>query len=221
MANIPVLRSKEQILGDLVDGFLARVDTVNDLSRQSVLMQFLNAVAQVNFKAYADIIQTLDALSVDRATGEALQRLAKDRNVPILSGRAASGKVDTTDISISKISSLVYAGQPAPVAGSSKLYVSDASKFSASGFLYIGRKTPNNEGPLKYTSVQPEGGGAYWSITLASTSLTTKFHNIGEEIVLAQGGSRVIPAGTIFQTPQGSAVTSVTFRSLSAATILD
>jgi hypothetical protein len=221
MANIPVLRSKEQILGDLVDGFLARVDTVNDLSRQSVLMQFLNAVAQVNFKAYADIIQTLDALSVDRAVGEALQRLARDKNVPILSGRAASGKVEVTDISISKISSLVYAGQPAPVAGSSKLYVADASKFSASGFLYIGRKTPNNEGPLKYTSVQAEGGGAYWSITLATTSLTTKFHNIGEEVVLAQGGDRIVSSGTIMQTPQGSAVTSVTFRSLSSATILD
>lgn len=221
MANIPVLRSKEQLVGDLVDGFLARVDTVNDLSRQAVLMQFLNAVAQVSFKTYADIIQMLDALSVDRAVGEALQRLARDKNVPILSGRPASGKADITDIGISKISSLVYAGQPAPVAGSSKIYVSDASKFSANGFLYIGRKTPNNEGPLAYTSVQPEGGGAYWSITLSGTSLTTKFHNIGEEVVLAQGGNRVIQAGTILQTPQGSAVTSVSFRSLSAATILD
>lgn len=221
MANLPVLRSKEQILGDLIDGFLARVDQVNDLSRQSVLAQFLESVAQVDFRAYAAIISMLDATSIDRSVGEALQRIAKDKNVPIQSGKEASGKVIITDTGFQKISSAVFAGQPAPVAGTQKLYVADASKFSSTGSVYIGRKTPNVEGPLRYTSVQPEGGGAYWSITLDPTFLTTKFHNIGEEVVQAQGGKRIVDAGTVVQTPQGTATTSISFKTTSIAMILD
>ena len=222
MANLPELRSKEQIIGNLIDGFLARVKDVDDLNRGSVISQFFHAVGQSNFKAAADIISMIDALSIDRAEGEALQRLAADANVPISSGTFSSGRVDIRDTSFEKISSNIYSGQPAPVAGSITLFVVDASKFNTNGGeLYIGRGTPNVEGPLNYTSVQAEGGGSYWSVTLSTNSPTTKFHNIGEEIVVAQGGARRINSGTIVKTPTGSGVSSVSFKTVSPATIPD
>lgn len=221
MADLPVLRSKEQILGDLITGFLARVPDVNDLNRGSVLLQFFTAVAQQNFKAAADVIAMIDALSVDRATGEALQRLAADNNITISPGTFSSTRVDITDTSFTKISTSVFAGQPAPVAGTLVVYVNDASDMPTTGAIYIGRGTPNVEGPLTYTSVTSQAGGAYWAINLDTNSPTTKFHNIGESVILSQGGKRTIPSGAIVRTPGSSGVTSVSYKTTATVYIPD
>ena len=221
MANLPILRTKTQIITDLTNGFTARVQGVDDFSRNSVISQFIQAIAQVNFRSYADIISMVSALSTDRATGEALQRLANDAGVPILPAAPAHGSVNVTDISFAKVGSLVYAGQPAPVAGSLAINVADGSRFGSSGTLYIGRGTVNTEGPLNYIAVTPQSGGGYWTITLDPNTPTTKFHNIGETVVKGQGGNRVVASGTNVQTPQGSAVNSVVFTTTSNATILD
>jgi len=221
MVYTPELRTRAQIVGDLIDGFLARVDDVDDFNKGSVINQFFNAIGQSNFRVAADIISMVDGLSVDRVTGEALQRLAADRNVPIYSGDYSTGSVNITDISISKIATQVYVGQPAPVAGTLKIYVVDASKFNAAGGkIYIGRGTSNFEGPLTYATVSQEGGGAYWSITLDSSSPTTGFHSQNEEVVLAQGGRRTITSGSTVSTSQGS-VSKVDFTTTETSYIED
>lgn len=222
MANTPVLRSKEQITGELIDSIRARLRKDIDLADSSTLLQIIEAISQGLFRSGADVISMIDALSIDRAEGEQLQREARDANVPILPSLTSTGRVNISDTTFVKIQSRVYAGQPAPVAGSLTLYVADASLFpSGGGRIYVGRGTTNVEGPLTYTSVQPEAGGAYWSITLAGTSPTTKFHNLGETVVLAQGGNRLIPANTTVQTAQGASITAVSFVTTSAATIID
>lgn len=225
MSDIPELKSRDQITGELINGFLSRQPAVNDLNRGAVLLSFLEAVGQSNFKAYADIITMIDALSIDRAVGEALRRLAADRNVPILPALAATGRVNITDNSFQKISTTIYAGQPAPVAGSTVIYVTDASRFKTpppNGQLYIGRGTSNVEGPLTYTAITPQAGGAYWKIDLLGTTPTSRFHNINESVVMAQGGVRSIPAGTLVQTPSaGSSVSVIKFNTTAAATIID
>lgn len=163
----------------------------------------------------------IDSTSPDRAVGEALQRQARDADVVVSPGAYASGRVNITDLSFSKIATEIFAGQPAPVAGALVIFVADASKMPASGQLYIGRQTTNVEGPLAYISRQPEAGGAYWSITLDSVSPTTKFHNIGETVTLAQGGRRSIPINTIVRTAGTSSVSSVAFRTTVTAYIPD
>jgi hypothetical protein len=221
MPETPQLRSKEQIFGQIVDAILARVTTINDLSKNSVLSQIIDAFSQVGFKSSADLIQMIDSSLIDRAVGETLQRMAKDRNVPIISGSFSNTKVSITDKSFEKIETVIYAGQPAPIAGSSIIYVANASKFAATGQIYLGRGTANAEGPLNYTSITQEGGGAYYAIHLDGTTLTTKFHNIGEKIVMAQGGNRNINSGLTVQTPQGGNLTSILFSTTSPAVILD
>ncbi len=80
----------------------------------------------------------IDAQSIDRAVGEALQTIARDKGVPILSAGPASGRVEIIDTSFQKVESRVYAGQPAPVAGSIEIFVADASSFDPTGGeLYI------------------------------------------------------------------------------------
>lgn len=222
MAKVPELRSQQQIAGDTMDGVRARIRKDLDLNQASNLTQLITAISQQLFKSEANLISMIDAMSADRSEGEQLQREARDANVPILPALASTGRVDISDVSFKKLSTTVYAGQPAPVAGSLKVYVADASSFAqAGGKVYIGRGTTNVEGPLTYTSVQAEAGGSYWSITLAGTSPTTKFHNLGEEVTLAQGGNRFIASNTTVQTAQGASITAVSFVTTSAATIID
>jgi|GEM_PF-5243026 len=221
MANLPQLITREQLIGLIIDSMLARLEDVNDLNPGSTLTQLAESVGQVIYKPYADVISMIDALSVDRAVGEALQRLAVDKNVPIFPALPSSGNINIVDLSFQKIQTNVYSGQPAPVAGSLKIYVSDASQFLSAGTIYIGRGTDNSEGPLTYTSITPQSGGTYYSINLSPTSPTVKFHNIGETVIMGQGNNRTIPAGTLVQTPQGQLSTSVSFFTTISATILD
>ena len=196
MANLPQLVTREQLIGLIVDSMLSRLEDVNDLNPGSTLTQIAESVGQVIYKPYADVISMIDALSVDRAVGEALQRIASDKNVPIFPALPSSGNVNITDQTFNKIQTNVYSGQPAPVAGSLVVYVSDASQFLSTGTIYVGRGTDNSEGPLTYTSITPQAGGTYYAINLSPTSPTVKFHNIGETVIMGQGGNRSIPAGT-------------------------
>lgn len=221
MANLPQLVTREQLIGLIVDSMLSRLEDVNDLNPGSTLTQIAESVGQVIYKPYADVISMIDALSVDRAVGEALQRIASDKNVPIFPALPSSGNVNITDQTFNKIQTNVYSGQPAPVAGSLVVYVSDASQFLSTGTIYVGRGTDNSEGPLTYTSITPQAGGTYYAINLSPTSPTVKFHNIGETVIMGQGGNRSIPAGTIVQTPQGQLSQSTTFFTTLPATILD
>lgn len=222
MASLPVIRSPEQILGDLYEGFRSRLPTVKvDLNSGSVTTQFFEAVKQSNFRSYAAVIQMVDALSVERAVGDALKRIARDNRVPILPALPAAGNVDITDQSFQRLASFVYAGQPAPVAGSLILYVANAEGWPTTGTVYVGRGTTNYEGPLQYTSLTPLANGSYWQVVLDSSSPTTKFHNIGETVVVGQGGNRTIPVNTLVQTAAGLTVTAVQYRTRSAAVILD
>lgn len=221
MSNLPKLRSREQIIGDIVDGLLARTDGINDLKDHSVLAQLIESIGQSQFKATADVIAMISAMSIDRAKGEALQRLAADRNVPIVSATPASDFVDITDLTFPKIETTIFAGQPAPVAGSLIVYVIDKEGLPETGRVYIGRGTEQSEGPLTYTSITSEGGGSYFAINLSPTTPTTKFHNVGEKILLAQGGDRLIKTGAIVQTPQSSTQNSITYRITTDTTILD
>lgn len=221
MATTPELKSTEQLLGELITTVLARSQVLNDVRPGGVLASILEAVASANFRITADMMGLISSLAVDRATGVALQRLANDKGVTILSAIAATGFVDISDVGFQKIETKVYAGLPAPVAGSITIYVADASAFSATGQIYIGRGTQNVEGPLSYTSVTPLFGGIYYAVTLDNANPTVKFHNLGESVVLAQGGDRNIPTGTIVQTQQTNAAVANAFSTTESVKILD
>lgn len=222
MADSPQILSKEEIFDLLLTSFLSRSEIVNDVSPGSVLNSLLLAFAEVGFKLSADQIALIDSLSIDRAQGEALRNLAVDKKVPIYSATSSTGFVNIKDLSFEKIETKVYPGLAAPVAGTNIVNVVDGSQFPASGAIYIGRGTSSVEGPLPYVSVAPFpslANPSYYIITLAGT--TVKFHNVGESVILAQGGDRAVGVGTVCQTPQGISAESIEFTTTVAATILD
>lgn len=230
--NIPNPQSYEQILSDALSAYAAKVG-INDFNVGSAVTSFFEVVALTTARASGDIFQILKDFSVDRATGDALQRLATENGITPITAQPATGVVSIIDVSVTnipnagsiftKISTAVYAGLPAPNVGSMTIAVGDASLFPASGTrrLYIGRGTANVEGPLQYntTSNPPVQVGAYWVITLVSP--TTKFHNLGESVILAQGGNRTISANATVIAPAIGANPDIQYSTTQAAVILD
>lgn len=216
MSDTPNPRSYPQIVGEMVDALLARLG-LPALKVGSPALSIIEAAAQSDFRASQDIFGLLNSMSLDRATGQALKRIGDDEGVVQIGRTAATGTLTIGDSSFTKISSNIYQGAAAPIIGTTALKVKDATLFPATGLVYIGRNTANYEGPLAYSA--KVNSGSYWTLTLSTG--TTKFHNLGESVVLAQGGNRTIGVNTIARTSQGNAGTAVQFATTFAAVIPD
>lgn len=216
--NLPTPKSFEQILGEMYATYMSKIG-VNDLYTGSAVTSFFETVAQAIYRASGDTFSILRDFSIDRASGESLKRLAREDRVFPLPSSVATGKITITDTNFEKISTKIYAGATPPNIGSTAIYASDGSLFPESGEIYIGRGTRNIEGPLRYTSIVEKTGGVY-VFTLDSATPTTRYHNVSEPIILKQGGTRVIPSGTVVQT-KSSGASSVAFSTIKSATILD
>jgi len=215
--NLPNPQSYEQILSDMLSAYAEKLG-INDFNVGSVNTSFFEVVALATARASGDLFQILRDYSVDRATGEALKRLAKEYRVTPISAKATTGNISVIDTTFNKISTKVYAGANPPNVGSIQIKVSDASAFAASGSIYIGRGTPNVEGPLPY-AVPPVQFGSFWIITLSTP--TTKFHNLSESVILAQGGNRTVPSNTIVVSPGVGSSTDIQYSVVTTALILD
>lgn len=216
MAGVPVPRSFSNIVGDMLDALLSKLGFEN-IQVGSATLSIIEAGAQSDLRSSQDIFNLLNSTSLDRATGQALDRIGNDEDAPRIAQSPASGKVTVSDTSFTKVSTKIFQGRPPPIIGSNTLNVADALLFPASGSVYIGRGTGNYEGPLAYTS--KTNNINFWTLNLSST--TTKYHNLGETVVLAQGGDRAVPAGTVVQTLQANTASAVAFSILYGATIPD
>lgn len=215
--NLPAPESYEQLLSDMLSAYAASAG-INDFNVAAVNMSFFQVVALTVARASGDVFQILRDFSVDRATGQALKLLAREYGVTPVSASPTSGMVNIIDSSFTKISTSVYAGTTAPNVGSTTINVGDASKFPASGSVYIGRGTADVEGPLPYAT-PPVQLGTYWTITLSVP--TAEYHNLGETVILAQGGNRVIPANTIVISPGVGSSTDIQYGTVVQSIILD
>jgi hypothetical protein len=212
--GLPNPKSREQLYSEMITEYVG-LTGINDLNTGGAMSQFFDVVARSIARTSGDIFQILRDYSLDRATGEALNRLGEEERVYRLTSQVATGKVTVIDTSFEKIATKIYAGASSPNIGSTVIKVSDASNWPASGRLYIGRGTPNIEGPINYNSVNAVG--SYYEITLDTP--TKKFHNISESVILGQGGNRSISVGTGVTSPGAGATASINY-SVSSATIL-
>lgn len=215
-SGLPNPQSYEQLLSDMLSAYAAK-QGINDFNVGSAVTSFFEVVALATARSSGDVFQILRDFSVDRATGDALKRLATENRVTPITAKPATGLVTVTDSSFQKIQTKVYAGANPPNIGSTVIKVSDASAFPSTGSVYIGRGTPNIEGPLAYTSITPVGG--YFEINLSVA--TAKFHNVGETVIVAQGGNRSIPANTIALSPASGASPDIQYSVVTQAVILD
>lgn len=216
MANLPVPKSYEVILGDMFATYTSKIG-VNDLNVGSAVTSFFETMAQAIYRASGDTFSILRDFSVDRAEGEALKRLAREERVFPEPARVATGKVTISDTSFTKKTTKIYAGTPSPNIGSMTINASDLTDWPVSGSVYIGRGTSNIEGPVAYSSITVVG--SYYILNLSQP--TTKFHNTSESIILSQGGVRTIAAGENVRTIAAGASPNIVFTITKDAIILD
>jgi len=215
-SSLPQPQSYEALLGQATSSYASALG-INDLNVGSANVSFFKVVALMIARSSGDIFQILRDYNLDRATGPALKNLANEYNVPVTGASAATSFVTVTDLSFQKISTLIYAGANPPIAGSTSIFVSDASSFPSSGAIYIGRGSVNVEGPISYSATTQIG--SFWQINLSSP--TTKFHNISESVILSQGGVRTVPVNTIVISPGIGTTPDVQYSVTQSGIILD
>jgi uncharacterized phage protein gp47/JayE len=215
MADQPTPRSYQQILGEMIATITANTG-IQGLRDGNPLLTVLEAAAQSDQRTAQDVWALLDSLDLDRATGQRLRQIGTEEGVIPIGARPAVGAVTIRDSRFEKVATSIYAGIAALNAGATSIPVNDATRFPASGSIYIGRGTGNAEGPLDYTSVVRSGGS--WELVLKGGQITTRYHGALEEVVLGQGGDRPIPAGTVVQTTD---LEPVTYRTRRDVLLLD
>lgn len=214
--NQPNPKSFDQLLEDAISTYRSKV-AITDNTVGGSALSFFETVAQMVYRAQGDIFQVLKDNSVDRSSGEALKRIAIQERVYPIPAKVTTGPVTITDTAFVKKTTKVYAGAFAPNVGSTVIKVSDTVTWPASGSIYIGRGTPNVEGPIAYSSITPVGG--HYEINLSTP--TSRYHNISEVVTLAQGGTRNIPKGTSVKTIGSGGANDIIFTTSEAAILLD
>jgi hypothetical protein len=225
MANAPTPKSFNQILGGMIAAFLGRYP-VRDLKIGGPILSILEAAAQSDLRNTAETFTLLASSTLDTAEGTALDRIMADENTARIGAGPSTGVVSVTDTTYTKLASVLYQGKPAPLAGSAVLYVTDALDWPTGGTpnakVYLGRNTNSYEGPLLYDSITPPGvGESFYTINLHTGYRTSKYHNLGETVIVGQGGDRTVAAGSIVQTPQGNTATAVQFSVLYSVILAD
>lgn len=191
MASIEI-NSINQMLGRMIRKVIA--DTAgNDINAGSMLLTLLEACASNDFENNAAILHILDLMNVDSIRNNDLDSYAANLGVTRLQAKPATGSIVISDSTITKRSTSLYPIKPAPISGATEIYVSDASDFSNTGSIYIGRGTINFEGPISYTSIV--NNGTFYTIMLSSA--LQKDHLISDTVIDGQGSTdRLISAGT-------------------------
>lgn len=177
---------------------MAAETPITDFSDGSVSLTLLETAAVEDFQQYVQMRNIIRNYNLDNVEGEDLDDRAAEYGLTRLQATRQSGFITIFDESFTKISTKIYAGLPGPTAGSFVLNVDNASGFPASGSVYIGRGTPNSEGPINY-SATPVDNTSFWTITLDAPLLND--HGTDEQIVLSQGGNRTVTAGTEVEIP--------------------
>jgi uncharacterized phage protein gp47/JayE len=209
------LQSYNEILGKLVRKIIA--DTpVNDINTGSVLLTLLEAVAAQDFENNASILSVLETLNIDALKNLDLDARAADYGLTRRASVRATGFIKITDTSITKRTTTLYAVKPAPIAGDSKVYVNDASGWASTGELYIGRGTPQFEGPIPYTSIV--FNGSFYTINLGSA--LQKDHLASDIVIDRQNTSdRLISAGTTVKIPLNNLTPEIRYQTLRDAVL--
>jgi hypothetical protein len=157
MANIPTPRSYQQILGSMLSSVLANCGLAS-VKVGGPLLTVLEAASQSDFRSSEDTFNSLQSVSLDTSQGDALDKIGAQEKTPRPGPIFASGVVTFTDTNFTKIFTNVYPGTPPVSVGSTSVNISNASAFPPTGSVYIGRGTPNLEGPLAYTAITPQTG---------------------------------------------------------------
>ena len=204
------IKSFNQLLGNMVRRIIANTP-ISDLHTGSVLLTLLEAAATNDFENNVAILNILELLNINALKNSDLDARAADFGLSRHSATRASGFVQFQNTLITKRSTSLYPIKPAPIAGATQLYVTNAANWNPTGSLFIGRGTSNFEGPINYSSITDNV--TFYTIQLSAA--LQKNHLISDQVIDAQGQTdRVIPAGTSIKIPANNQSPAIQYSSL-------
>ena len=188
MADTPTPRSLQQILGDMQDSFISRTG-ISSLKVGNPILSILESVAQSQLRDSQDVFTLLASVSLDRATGTALDAIAAEEGLVRKGASASTGSVTVTDTSVTKVSTYL---QAEVAVNSTTINVYTANGISVGDNVYISYGKDWQE-LIEVTDISTGGNGTHFVLTLSTP--TTKTHFAGEVVLLSQGGDRLVSAG--------------------------
>jgi len=212
------LKTIQQLIRDKIAKIEADTD-VNDLHAGASLLTVIEAASMSDLAIEAKILRVMILNNLDKVTGADLTRLARDLGVRPDRYGAEPAKVSLTlsDSSFSKVSSTIYAGSAAPLAGATSMRILSGTGFASSGTVHVGRGLASYES-VAYSAIVNSGAG-YWTLTLSAP--LTKDHLQGEEVVMAQGGDRTVSSTDTVRAPSTGGSPVVNFILDDTYTLLD
>lgn len=214
--SIPQPESQPQILSDMLSSY-ATSTGISSPFIGSANLSFFQVVSLAIARASGDVFATLLNSSLQYATGASLQAIATEFNIVPTESAVSTGYIDVIDTAFQVVSASIYPGTSPVNIGSTIIFVGSTTNFPSTGSIYIGRGTNDSEGPIGYSSITAVGN--YFQINL--TSATTRYHNIGESVILAQGGVRPVPVNTVVYAPSTGLSPNIQFLITQQAAILD
>lgn len=211
MASQIQVQSFNQFLGAMIRTIIANTP-LSDVNQGSVLLTILEAAAANDFENSAAILGLLNLLNISTVSNTDLDNRAADFGLTREPATKASGVVSVFNSAITKQSTSLYVLKPAPISGQTVLFVNNTTGWTPTGSIYIGRNTPQFEGPIAYSSFTVFA-------TYSQVNLTTALQNnhlISDIVVNSQGQpDNSIPAGTVVKIPannQNPEIDYVTLR---------
>lgn len=199
----------------MVATFLATTG-VNDINPGSVLSTFLEAAAGEDAQQFFQMFQIIRNYNLDTTEADDLDIRAAEFGLSRLAAQRATGLVTISDAAITPVKTKIYAGNRGPVAGQTSVDVDDATLFTSSGTIIIGRDT-NNAETVTYSSITNFGN--FFRLNL--TGGVTHDHGVDEIVTLSQGGDRTIAAGTVVRVPASDVSDEISFVLTNTVVILD
>jgi len=204
-----------EIMGEMITRLLS-FTPLTDVNFGSVWTTMLEAAAQEDDEQYFQMLEIIRGFSLDTTTGEDLDNRAEEYGLERLDPQNASTIVTISDTAVTKVVTGVYSGVAGPAAGTFAINGDSATGFPTSGSIVIGRNTTNVE-TVPYTSITVLPNFVTFNLGAALGF----DHGTDETIILANGGDRIIPAGSVVYVPSSDISARIDFTTDAIATILD
>lgn len=182
----------------------------------SVIATILEATSLEDSEQYVQMEEIIRNYSLNTTTGADLDARAKEYGIEREAAKSATTYVTIGDTEVTKTATSIFSGFPGPKNGETILYADSSQGFPANGAVIIGRGTSNVE-TISYTSITELSN--YVRFNLGSALAND--HGTDENVILSQGGNRVIPAGTKVRVEENDISPVVNYTIENDVTILD
>lgn len=209
MAFVP--RTKETILTDMLN-YVQLQTKLTDFEIGSIIRSILEAAAIEDDEQYFQMVQLLDAFSIQNATKSTLEERIAEFDVDRLDPAGSSGEITIQDGVLEK-STLAFDTSVAALA----LQLEDSSEFPTSGFPYNVRI---GEGTLSVEDVAVSAHNT--STNTLTTAATANAHSIGDRVAFVSGATdQTLSAGISVQVPASGTSAPIVFTTTESGTLVN